>query len=475
MVESFAWMMWNSVIFMSLWGIYGVVLLNLIIGAFGSLRCRRVFLRVVLPQVSIVCVLWGGLFWIDSKNIYILYLLVLGLLPSIIIAIFSSRNLPFSTLKTIVCHTIFLFVFFYVMDSSRLWHHVGEDWDNYKITRLFERAKGDVQVLQGASCYKLACVLTQAAEHRDTPENLLRYLTKTRGISPFLTAAESCPEAAIPNAEFLYTPFATALHQYNVPIVRFFSQHLVGETSSARENRNIVADKENPLLTFYHSDDISPYREQYRKEIIQLLLNIMPELLNDAVYIYPIIQRNTELVAYLWQIHPPTITLRKLEAMVLLAKTEPLISEVIHNPEILLTPPIERWDRENLLTFILSNGDLAMIQSLIDANVVDWKRAMEDGNNKPLHRAILRLRGGALENALLIQIIKAMQAQKALSNEQVAHYLPWTPTFPAAYLQAGLSCEQLREVLEHNASAVGGEQVLKDTRQRLNALCPVAK
>ncbi|SQJ37850.1 Uncharacterised protein [Salmonella enterica] len=58
MVESFAWMMWNSVIFMSLWGIYGVVLLNLIIGAFGSLRCRRVFLRVVLPQVSIVCVLW---------------------------------------------------------------------------------------------------------------------------------------------------------------------------------------------------------------------------------------------------------------------------------------------------------------------------------------------------------------------------------------------------------------------------------
>lgn len=100
MVESFAWMMWDSVIFMSLWGIYGIVLLRLIIGAFGSLRCRRVFLRVVLPQVSVVCVLWGGLFWIDSKNIYILYLLVLGLLPSIIIAIFSSRNLPLSSLDT---------------------------------------------------------------------------------------------------------------------------------------------------------------------------------------------------------------------------------------------------------------------------------------------------------------------------------------------------------------------------------------
>lgn len=130
-------------------------------------------------------------------------------------------------------------------------------------------------------------------------------------------------------------------------------------------------------------------------------------------------------------------------------------------------------DRENLLTFILSNGNLVMIQSLIDANVVDWKRAMEDGNNEPLHQAILRLRGGALENALLIQIIKAMQAQKALSNEQIAHYLPWTPTFPAAFLQAGLSCEQLREVL--NASVAGGEQARNDTRQRLNALCPVAK
>lgn len=319
------------------------------------------------------------------------------------------------------------------MDGPRLWHHIGEDWDNYKITRLFERAKGDVQVLQDASCYQLASVLTLAAEHRDTPENLLRYLAK----------------------------------------IRFFSQQLVGETSSARENRNIVARKENPLLTLYKSNYISQYREQYRLEISHLLLNIMPELLNDAVYIYPIIQRNTELVAYFWQKHPPTIPLRRLEAMVLLAKTEPLMSEVTHNPEILITPPIERWDRENLLTFILSNGNLVMIQSLIDANVVDWKRAMEDGNNEPLHQAILRLRGGALENALLIQIIKAMQAQKALSNEQIAHYLPWTPTFPAAFLQAGLSCEQLREVL--NASVAGGEQARNDTRQRLNALCPVAK
>lgn len=68
MVESFAWMMWDSVILMSAWGIYGVVLLRLIVGAFDSLRYRRVFLRVVLPQVSVVCILWGGLFWIDSKK-----------------------------------------------------------------------------------------------------------------------------------------------------------------------------------------------------------------------------------------------------------------------------------------------------------------------------------------------------------------------------------------------------------------------
>lgn len=95
MVESFAWMMWDSVILMSAWGIYGVVLLRLIVGAFDSLRYRRVFLRVVLPQVSVVCILWGGLFWIDSKNIYIVYLLILGLMPSIIIAIFLVESLHF--------------------------------------------------------------------------------------------------------------------------------------------------------------------------------------------------------------------------------------------------------------------------------------------------------------------------------------------------------------------------------------------
>lgn len=45
MVESFAWMMWDSVILMSAWGIYGVVLLRLIVGAFdfalsaGFLAC----------------------------------------------------------------------------------------------------------------------------------------------------------------------------------------------------------------------------------------------------------------------------------------------------------------------------------------------------------------------------------------------------------------------------------------------------
>ncbi len=38
MVESFAWMMWDSVILMSAWGIYGVILLRLIVGAFDSLR-----------------------------------------------------------------------------------------------------------------------------------------------------------------------------------------------------------------------------------------------------------------------------------------------------------------------------------------------------------------------------------------------------------------------------------------------------
>lgn len=116
MVESFAWMMWDSVILMSAWGIYGVVLLRLIVGAFDSLRYRRVFLRVVLPQVSIVCILWGGLFWIDSKNIYIVYLLILGLMPSIIIAIFSSRESPFFILGTIVSHTIF-FVRFRLCDG----------------------------------------------------------------------------------------------------------------------------------------------------------------------------------------------------------------------------------------------------------------------------------------------------------------------------------------------------------------------
>ncbi|VEA30127.1 Uncharacterised protein [Salmonella enterica subsp. enterica] len=34
MVESFAWMMWDSVILMSAWGIYGVVLFEV--------NCRRI-------------------------------------------------------------------------------------------------------------------------------------------------------------------------------------------------------------------------------------------------------------------------------------------------------------------------------------------------------------------------------------------------------------------------------------------------
>ncbi|ESG97734.1 hypothetical protein SEEJ0720_23037, partial [Salmonella enterica subsp. enterica serovar Javiana str. PRS_2010_0720] len=53
MVESFAWMMWDSVILMSAWGIYGVVLLRLIVGAFVFFALSAGFLRVVLPQVSV--------------------------------------------------------------------------------------------------------------------------------------------------------------------------------------------------------------------------------------------------------------------------------------------------------------------------------------------------------------------------------------------------------------------------------------
>ncbi len=45
----------------------------------------------------------------------------------------------------------------------------------------------------------------------------------------------------------------------------------------------------------------------------------MPEL-NDAVYIYPIIQLVTPSWLLILAKHPPTIPLRRLEAMVLLAK-----------------------------------------------------------------------------------------------------------------------------------------------------------
>ncbi len=95
---------------------------------------------------------------------------------------------------------------------------------------------------------------------------------------------------------------------------------------------------------------------------------------------------------------------------------------------------------------------------------------MEDGNTYSCIRPYCDCVVGALlENALLIQIIKAMQAQKAsYPHDKSPTIFPDTDV-SAAFLQAGLSCEQLREVL--NASVVGSEQVLHDTRQRLNALC----
>lgn len=74
MAESFAWMMWDSVILMSAWGIYGVVLLRLIVGAFDSLRYRRVFLRVVLPQVSVVCILWRIILDSFKKYLYRIFI-----------------------------------------------------------------------------------------------------------------------------------------------------------------------------------------------------------------------------------------------------------------------------------------------------------------------------------------------------------------------------------------------------------------
>ncbi len=60
MVESFAWMMWDSVILMSAWGIYGVILLRLIVGAFDSLRYRRGFFCVVFSPGGGVFVVGGG-------------------------------------------------------------------------------------------------------------------------------------------------------------------------------------------------------------------------------------------------------------------------------------------------------------------------------------------------------------------------------------------------------------------------------
>ncbi len=47
--------------------------------------------------------------------------------------LFFYRESPFYLWELRRPILFFLFVFVYVMDGPRLWHHIGEDWDNYKL------------------------------------------------------------------------------------------------------------------------------------------------------------------------------------------------------------------------------------------------------------------------------------------------------------------------------------------------------
>ncbi len=431
-------------------GSYLLTLFIVIVLSFFSLKWRKMAFIGALPQLVLALLVSLGLYYLTRYSVAILTLLesVWVLLPCLLLILVINKWSQRPLLGTCVCHAFCLLSLFWRVEPTLF----DISFNHQQLSQLAQAEQENFRTLDAIHdtqrLEEMLLVALKSPENK-TSENAFRYLSGR--ISPF--AIPSIGDEQYSTRTF----FTIALEHYNARAIRAFSRFLQGNSSKAQEYRAIVHQK-NPLQQMYRGISLPiRYSEEEiarhvvaAREISLTLLPLMPELLNEEAYANVIDANDSATLKAFWQIQLPPTPVLRLEAMSVIPMTAALVQQVRESPKQL---ELEDKSGRTVLTYIVRFGNIAAVQALIDANLIDWQRLRQStGRSTPLLLATWRQKYDD-DYVIFPLILKDMLAKNAPpSAEEIMNCIKDGMTADD-FLSAGMSQTQFCSAIEQSLQA----------------------
>lgn len=462
-VISFTWFDIFILLMMLLAPVFmGFVTLFLLVKSVSHSGVRSLFLCLVLPQILATLIFWLVL---DFYNVYTSISIISIASGSMLGGVFISY-LFFRADAPVISGILFgyiisLTLFFIAINNTNpnLLTELQAGRDRHQLLSVgqnngkenFNRRLEDVKFRQK--------MLAEAVNNSKMPEATFRELL-VRGADAFQTYA------------FNGSIFSTAVKYHNLNAVRVFTEKLDGDDKQAKSNRDFLHEN-NPLdQPFYFS--ATPTEEQKKQYMAtaKIILDKMPELLSDEVYYRIIPKANTDLIRFLWGYHPPKKPVYRIQAEALLGMVT-VADKIAAAPDILKEKPAADYSH-SLWEYLVQYAPRAVIQSILERNVVQWADYKDkEGNNPVLEEAIDRAKKYTGDDPQVLTLIMRdiLVHGATWSSSQLAHgfYTEEEGSHVVSSLySAGITCTQLREALSNfvvGSTFDYGEQRIKEVCQ----------
>ncbi len=449
-------------------GGYLLLLFIVLVLSFSRSGWRKTGMWGILPQLAMVFLLPTGLYLLELSSVafWFLFNSVWILFPCLILIILINKWRQRSLVWTCICHTICLLLLFWQAEPM-----LTTAWFNHQQLRQLVEAEQEnfrtLDRIRDTRRLEQMLLVALKSPENETSEKAFRYLSDR--ISPF----------TIPSIDdekyFTRSFFSLALEHYNARAIRAFSRFLQGDSQQAQKYREIIRE-DNPLLEMYrgirvpvrYSDEDIARQLVSARKISLTLLSLMPELLSEEVYANVIDSYDSATLKTFWQIQLPPTPVLRLEAMSVIPMTTELVQEVKAYPMLLQS---KDNSGRTVLAYIVRFGNIAVIQALIDANLIDWQRFIQHQERTKLLLLATWRQKYEDDHGTFVLILKDMLAKNTPPGaEEVMNCIKDGMT-PDDFLAAGMSQVQFCTAIEQSLQAKESVLPVNQLRYMQSSLC----
>lgn len=439
----------------------GAVVLFFLIKSFSHSESRIFVKWLVLPQFLATLIMWWIFNFYNAYSSNLFTTACAAMLGGGVMCyiLFKAHK---SVAGVIIGGHLFALAFFIFLNRTlnpglytelqeRRYMHQLHDID--QSNEVFNRRFEDVDFRQE--------MLVKALNDPDMPESTFRGVL-ARGANPFKIYA------------FQGSIFSIAVERHNLNALRVFSEQLEGDSEQAKINRLFLV-KDNPLdQHLYFSTIPTEEQKQQYKATAKVILDKMPELLNDQVYARILPLANAELIEFLWGYHPPVKLAYRVQAEALMGMLN-VADEIAATPGLLKEKPACDYC-DSLWEYLVQYAPRPVIQSVLERNVVHWPDYKDKhGENPVLEQAIDRARKYTGDDPQVLTIVmRDILAQRVFwLPSQLAHgfYTEEKGSHVVSALHnAGITCTQLQKAL---SGFLNGNHFQENGMQRIEEVCGV--